>query len=183
MQKLVHKTFKDERLRLLALHQIVLDGHDPRNVPTWLGMLSYVEQNFGVWTVPGGMGALAGAMTKRLAERKVEVLLSTHVLDDVRRGRPRGRVETDAGSLDADVVVCAIDPRGIPRWARHVARTMPAIPPLVCHVGLVGEVPEMPDNLVLHGDQTIVIRTTGRPPTARTRGPSWAVEAGCRRTS
>lgn len=164
MQRLVHRTFKDERLRLLALHQIVLDGHDPRNVPTWLGMLSYVEQNFGVWTVPGGMGTLAGAMTKRLAERKVETLLSTQVHDIVHRdGRPVA-VQTADGSIDADVVVCAVDPRGIPLLARHVARTMPAIPPLVCHIGLVGDVPDLPDQLVLHGDQTIVIRTTGTAP-------------------
>jgi UDP-galactopyranose mutase len=42
LQKLVAKAFKDERLRQVALHHVVLDGHDPRNVPAWVGMLSYV---------------------------------------------------------------------------------------------------------------------------------------------
>ncbi len=73
LHRLVSRTFKDERMRELALAPVVLDGHDPRNVPAWMGMMAYVEQNFGVWTVPGGMGALAAALTKRLGERRVDV--------------------------------------------------------------------------------------------------------------
>ena len=79
---------KDERLRRLALTHAVLDGHDPRNVPAWVGFLDYVEQNFGTWTVPGGLGALAEAMTKRLGERRVDVRLGSPVHDlVVRDGR------------------------------------------------------------------------------------------------
>ncbi|MGZ4478762.1 MAG: phytoene desaturase family protein [Nocardioidaceae bacterium] len=164
LHKVVGKAFKDERLRQVALHQVLMDGHDPRNVPAWVGMLSYVEQNFGAWTVPGGMGALAGLLTKRLGERKVEVLLATRARDIVHRdGRPVA-VQTDAGPVDADVVVCAVDPRGIPLLAPHVARTMPALPPVVVHLGLVGEVPQLPPELVLHGKQTIVVRTNGSAP-------------------
>jgi UDP-galactopyranose mutase len=164
LHKLVSKTFKDERLRQLAFSQALLDGHDPRNVPAWVGMQDYVEQNFGTWTVTGGMGRLAGAMAKRLGERRVEVLLGTTVRDIVHEGgRPVG-VDTDAGRIDADVVVCAIDPRRLPLLASYVEKTMPAIPPVVCHLGLVGEVPELPAELVLHGDPTIVVRTTGTAP-------------------
>ena len=42
-------------------------------------------------------------------------------------------------NLDADEVVCAIDPRALPALARLVERTMPAIPPVTCHLGLEGE--------------------------------------------
>jgi phytoene dehydrogenase-like protein len=164
LHKVVTKTFKDARLRQLALTHATLDGHDPRNVPAWLGMLSYVEQNFGMWTVPGGMGALAGAMTKRLQERRVQVLLGTTVRDIVLRdGRPVA-VDTDQGTVEADLVVCAIDPRRIPVLAAYVRRTMPAIPPVVTHLGLVGEVPPLPHELVLHGEPTIVVRTNGTAP-------------------
>jgi phytoene desaturase len=164
LHKAVARAFKDERLRELATIGVVMDGHDPRNVPAWMGMWAYVEQNFGVWTVPGGMGLLAEAMAKRLTERKVQVLLGTTAIDLViEQGRAVG-VRTDSGQLDADVVVVAVDPRRLPALAPHVARTMPAIPPVVCHVGLVGAVPELPHELVLHGDPTIVLRTNGTAP-------------------
>lgn len=164
LQKLVSKHFKDKRLRLLALSPAVLDGHEPRDVPAWVGMLSYVEQNFGTWTVPGGMGTLADTLTKRLGERRVEVLLDTTAEDIVHRDGHPVAVSTDDGDVDADLVVCAVDPRRLPALAPYVARTMPAIPPVVCHVGLVGEVPDLPDEVVVHGEPTIVVRTNGTAP-------------------
>ncbi len=155
---------KDDRLRQLALTHATLDGHDPRNVPAWLGLLHYVEQNFGTWTVPGGLGVLAETMTKRLRERRVEVLLGTTVRDVVvRDGRAVG-VATSAGDVDADLVVCAVDPRGLPALAALVRRTMPALPPVVSHLGLTGDLPDLPHEVVLHGDPTLVLRTHGSAP-------------------
>ena len=81
-------------------------------------------------------------------------------------------VDTDQGPVDADVVVCAIDPRGLPSLAPHVARTMPAIPPVVCHLGLSGDVPDLPHEVVLHGDPTLVLRTNGTAPEG---GAAWTV--------
>ena len=45
--KRLKKTFKDERLRLVAGHPLVAEGHDLRNVPAWAGSTAYVEQRFG----------------------------------------------------------------------------------------------------------------------------------------
>ncbi len=161
LHRAVTRAFKDERLRSIATSQVVLDGHDPRNVPAWMGMMAYVEQSFGVWTVSGGMGRLAVVLCRRLAERGVEVHLGTTAGGIVLPGgRPVG-VSTDQGVVDADVVVCAIDPRRLPALARHVRKTMPAIPPVVCHLGLQGELPDLPHEVVLHGDPMIVIRTNG----------------------
>jgi UDP-galactopyranose mutase len=179
LHRAVTRAFKDERLRALALAGTVLDGHDPRNVPAWVGMTAYVEQNFGVWTVPGGMGALAGAMTKRLGERRVDVRLGTTVEDlVVRDGRATG-VVTDGGLLEADLVVCAVDPRRLPALASLVRRTMPALPPVVCHLGLQGDVPALRTR-VLHGDPLLVVRTGGPPLGGALDG---AGGAGSRRTS
>jgi phytoene dehydrogenase-like protein len=165
LHRVVRKAFrKDDRLRRLALTHAVLDGHDPRNVPAWLGLLDYVEQNFGTWTVPGGMGRLAEAMAKRLGERRVDVLLGTTARDIVVREGRAVAVATSAGDLDADVVVCAVDPRGLPALADHVRRTMPALPPVVSHLGLIGDVPDLPHEVVLHGDPTLVLRTSGTAP-------------------
>jgi phytoene dehydrogenase-like protein len=172
LHKVVTKAFKDERLREVALLQTRLDGHDPRNVPSWMGLWAYVEQNFGVWTVPDGMGRLAEVMTKRLGERKVQVLLGTSARDLRIEGGRVVAVDTDQGSLDADVVVVAVDPRGLPALAPHVSRSMPAIPPVVSHLGLSGDVPDLPHEVVLHGDPLLVVRTNGTAPEG---GAAWTV--------
>ena len=172
LHRTVNRALRDERLRELARHEAVLNGHDPRNVPDWMGVTAYVEQNFGVWTVPDGMGAFAAALSKRLDERRVDVRLGTTVDDVVvRDGRAVG-AETDAGLVEADVVVCAVDPRRLPSLAPMVHNTMPAMPPVVCHLGLRGDVPDLPHEVVLHGDPLIVVRTSGRAPAG---GAAWTL--------
>lgn len=164
LHKAVSRALRDPRLRAMAWHGAVLEGHDPRNVPAWLGMMSYVEQNFGVWTAPEGMGAVGAALAKRLGERRVDVRLGTTVRDVVLRdGRAVG-VETDAGPVEADLVVCAVDPRRLPSLEPMVRRTMPAIPPVVVHLGLRGDVPDLAHEVVLHGDPLLVVRTNGSGP-------------------
>jgi UDP-galactopyranose mutase len=41
---------------------------------------------------------------------------------------------------------------------------MPAIPGATTYLGLAGEVPDLPHELVVHGDPTLLVRTTGRAP-------------------
>lgn len=165
LAKRIKRTLKDERLKLLATHPFVAQGHDPRDVPAWLGMEAYVEQRFGAWTVAGGLGQLTGVLVQRLATRKVDVRLDTEVTDVVVRGERAVAVTTADDEVDADLVVVAVDPRRLPVLAPHVRRTVPAIPPVVCHLGLVGEVPEMPSaETVLHGDPMLVVRTGGSAP-------------------
>jgi phytoene dehydrogenase-like protein len=168
LHKLVGRRLRDERLRELALHRVKFEGHDPRNVPAWVGLWSYVEQNFGSWTLPGGMGQLAGVLEERLATRGVTVLTGTPALDlIVESGRVVAvRIERDSGTeeLPADRVVVAIDPRRLPALAKFVHRTMPVIPPVICHIGILGEVPELPHEVVLHGDPALVLRTNGTAP-------------------
>jgi UDP-galactopyranose mutase len=168
----LRRSFRDERLRLVAAHPFVADGHDPRNVPAWLGVTAYVEQRFGAWTVPGGIAALGEAMADRLGTRGVTVLTRTEAHDVVVRDGRAVAVTTGAGEVPADAVVCAVDPRRLPTLRVHVERTMPAIPPVVCHVGLEGEVPDLPHEVVLHGDPLLVVRTGGQAPAG---GAAWTV--------
>ncbi len=162
--KRLKKDFKDERLRLVAGHPFVAEGHDLRNVPAWLGVTAYVEQTFGAWTVPGGMAAVGTALANRLETRKVTVLTDTVVDDLVVRDGRVAAVATSAGELDATVVVVAVDPRRLPALAPYVDRTMPAIPPVVTHLGLEGDVPELGHEVVLHGDPMLVVRAGGVAP-------------------
>ena len=162
--KYARRHLRDKRLIKIATFAPEFDGHDLRDVPAWEGMWSYVEQNFGAWTVPGGMGSLSEVLRKRLETRKVQLHLSTRALDLVVTDKRVAGVRTDAGDFDADHVVVAIDPRRLPTLADHVARTMPAMPPVITHIGLSGEVPDLPRELVIHGDPTLVVRTSGSAP-------------------
>jgi phytoene dehydrogenase-like protein len=172
LHRRLKKTFRDERLRLVAAHPFVADGHNPRNVPAWAGLVAYLEQRFGAWTVPGGMAALSTVLAARLETRGVTVRTGVHALDVVvRDGRVVG-VSTPDGALDADVVVCAVDPRRLPSLAPLVERTMPAMPPVVAHLGLVDPVPDLPHEVVLHGDPMLVVRTGGTAPSGHA---AWTV--------
>lgn len=178
LHRRLRRTFDDERLRLVAGHRLVMDGHALRDVPDFAGLDVYLEQRFGAWTVPGGLAALGTAMAERLALRRVDVRTGTEAGDlVVRDGRvvavaTRGADGT--GTLDADVVVVGVDPRRLPTLAPHVRRTEPAYPPVVCHVGLDSDLPDVPHEVVLHGDPLLVVRTGGRAPTG---GAAWTVLA------
>ena len=164
LHKRLRRAFRDERLAMVAAHPFVAEGHDPRNVPAWAGLRAYLEQSFGAWRVPaelGGMAALTTALEKRLATRRVTVLTGTPVTDLVVRAGQVVAVRTDAGEHDADVVVCAIDPRRLPALARYVEHTMPAIPPVVAHLGLEGDGAGLGDvtaEMVIHADPLLVVR-------------------------
>jgi UDP-galactopyranose mutase len=172
LHKRLRRTFRDDRLRMVAAHPFVAEGHDLRNVPAWAGVTAYVEQRFGAWTVTGGMAGLATALADRLVTRRVTVETGTAATDLVVRDGRVAAVRTGAGDVDADVVVCAIDPRRLPALARHVRRTMPAIPPVVSYLGLEGDVPDLPHEVVLHGDPMLVVRPGGTAPEGAT---AWTV--------
>ena len=172
LDKRLRRSLRDERLRLVAGHRLVMDGHELRNVPVFAGVDVYLEQRFGAWTVPGGLAALGTAMAARLTLRGVTVLTGTEASDLVIRERHVAAVRTTAGEIAADLVVVSVDPRRLPALASYVRRTMPAIPPVVCHIGLSGDVPDLPHEVVLHGDPLLVVRTHGRAPDG---GAAWTV--------
>lgn len=170
LQQRLRRTFRDDRLRQVAAHPLLAEGHDLREVPAWLGMGAYVEQRFGAWTVAGGLARLGEVLAARLVTRGVTTATSTAVSDlVVRDGRVVG-VRTSGGDLDADVVVCAFDPRRLPALAPYVRRTTPAPLPALVHLGLTEDV-DLPHELVLHGDPTLVVRRNGpRALTLHVRG-------------
>lgn len=166
LHKRLRRTFRDERLQLVAGHPHRFGGHDLRNVPAWAGVTSYLEQRFGAWTAPGGIAALGRAMADRLDTREVTVLTGVEARDVVVRGGRAVAVATDSGEIAADAVVCAVDPRRLPALAPHVVRSMPALPPTTTYLALQ-DAPALPDlahESVWHGDPWFVVRTGGRAP-------------------
>ncbi len=172
LHKRLRRDFRDDRLGLVAGHRAVAEGHDLRNVPAWVGVTNYLEQTFGAWTVPGGMARIVDLLTARLETRGVTVLTSTAARDLIVRDGKVTAVSVEAGEIDVDAVVVAIDPRRLPALAPVVERTMPAIPPVVTHLGLVGDVPDLPAELVLHADPLMIIRTGGTAPEG---GTAWTL--------
>jgi UDP-galactopyranose mutase len=173
LRRRLRRTLPDPRARLVAAYPFEADGHDLRDVPAWAGCTSYVEQRFGAWAVAGGTGRLLAALVRRLDTRGVDVVTARAEDLVVRGGRVVG-VTTTVGPLDADVVVCAVDPRRLPALASYVGRTTPAIPPALSHVGLDGLVPDLPHELVVHGDPVLTLRTGG---TAGAGRHAWTVTA------
>lgn len=164
LHKRLRRDLRDDRLALVAAHPVVAEGHDPRNVPAWAGVANYLEQCFGAWAVPGGTTRLADLLVQRLGTRGVTAITGVEVADlVVRDGRAAG-VTTAEGPHDADVVVVAIDPRRLPALAPYVERTMPAIPPVVAYLGLEGEPPDLPAELVIQDDPLLVVRAGGSAP-------------------
>ncbi|MGI9084512.1 MAG: phytoene desaturase family protein [Aeromicrobium sp.] len=141
-----------DQLRALVLDGVRLDGHDPTIVPAFTAVHHYVERSFGRWRVEGGFPALADALVTRLEERKVDVRTGVlaHELE-VAAGRVTGVVTQD-DQLDADVVVwCA------PTWPAPLRspRGMPAIPASRTLITLDDDAPELPLDLLAHGNPPV----------------------------
>ncbi|WP_370248641.1 phytoene desaturase family protein [Nocardioides sp.] len=178
LAKRLKRRFRDDRPAMVAAHPFAAEGHYLRDVPAWAGVHTYLEQCFGAWRLRGGMAGLTDLLVARLATRGVEVRLHTEVHDlELRDGRAAGVVLTGLADkpgevVAADAVVVAVDPRRLPTLAPLVQRTMPALPPVVVHLGLQGEVPDLPHETVLHGDATLVVRPGLAAPEG---GTAWTV--------
>ncbi len=154
----------DPRLTTLARFHAVALGQDPRHLPAWWGVIDHLENNFGTWGAPTGLGPVLKVLEARLVTRKVTVVAGTEVLDvDVRSG-PRRACTPRRGGIRAGAVVVAVDPRGLPTLAPYARRTHPAAAPRTTLLGLGPGAPRVDDETVLHGSPTLVVRPGGLAP-------------------
>ncbi|MEJ7630046.1 MAG: FAD-dependent oxidoreductase [Nocardioidaceae bacterium] len=174
LDRLLHKALDDERLRLVAGFPVARAGDATRDVPAFRAVGPYVERTFGVWRTPGGADLVAGLM-HRMVERRVDVRFDTEVASlRVRGDRVDGLTLTDGSTLPSDIVVAAVSPQHVfgrlldhPVSARALQLHEPssgAIPLTGTYLGLRGTLPRMPSEVVLHGDPTLVVSTTGAAP-------------------
>lgn len=187
----LNRALPDERLRNIASYPFEIAGSEPGLVPAYGAVESYVERNFGLWQVAGGMSGLIDALATRMSERGVNVRCGETVARFLTREGAAAGVETAGGDMiAADVVVCTIDPRvvfdnllptSVARSSRRVfASATPVIPPGITHVGLSGPVPALPAETVLHGDPLVVVRrqAPARSPEEASRElepPAWTI--------
>jgi 1-hydroxycarotenoid 3,4-desaturase len=97
--------FQDPRLRQLFGRYATYCGASPFSAPATLMLIAHVEQS-GVWTVEGGMHALAQAMQKAGQALGVTYHFNLDIIDFiVERGRICGIIAADGATHLADVVV------------------------------------------------------------------------------
>ncbi len=164
LHRLIERSLPDPRLGAVARYHAEAMGQDPRKVPAWWGVIDHLEHNFGSWGAPTGLGPVLDTLEARLTTRKVAVALGTTVLDVEVRNNTATGVLTSEGRIGADVVVVAVDPRGLPALAQHASRTSPAPALRTTLLGLRPGAATLTDETVLHGSPTLVVRPGGEAP-------------------
>lgn len=152
------RRLRDRRLRSIVTDRTLLDGDLPSFAPAFTCVIHYVERTFGLWRITGGFTALADALQTRLGERGVDVRTGTFAAGlQVAHGRVTG-VVTDTGVLPADLVVWTA-----PRTPPEVPETqgVPAIPAARALIRLGPDAPELPLEVVAHGDPPLHLWSDG----------------------
>lgn len=127
MWKALGDFFKDPRLRQLFGRYATYYGSDPFTAPATLNLIAHVEQA-GVWTVGGGMIALAEAMERVAVGLGVEIRCMRDVVDVPARGRVLGVAVRGEERIAADAVVIAGDVAAVAegRFGEACARAVTA---------------------------------------------------------
>jgi len=103
------RRFTDDRLRQLFARYATYTGSSPWQAPATLMLIAQVEME-GVWSVEGGMQALAGCLHRLAVERGVQFRFETNCERIVLQGRRATGVRLASGEqLDAHAVVFAGD--------------------------------------------------------------------------
>ena len=97
--------FTDLRLVQMAEYYATRTGADPRKTPATMATYSFIEQNFGVVHISGGMRKLASALFERCVHLGVKFEFDSAVSPFVTNSRVEG-VRTSAGAvIPSDLVI------------------------------------------------------------------------------
>jgi phytoene desaturase len=159
-------TLDDPRLRMMLDRYATYSGSDPREAPSVLATVPYVEQAYGAWYVPGGLHRLAELLAERAKSLGVEVRLNADVREITVRDVPgpqgwgaKGVRLTDGTRLRCDVVVANADAASV--YHRLLAgrpgelgrlrmrRAVPSLSGFVMLLALRGRTPGMRHHTVL----------------------------------
>jgi UDP-galactopyranose mutase len=153
-----YKELRDERLERIVVDPFILDGDHPMFVPAFLAVHNYVERTFGRWRVDGGMPALAAALITRLDERGVDVRTGVHVHELRMQGDRVTGVITEAGTVDADIVVwCGSRvPHPVPEPVG-----LPVIPASRTLIRLSADAPPLPLDVFSHSNPPVHLWSDG----------------------
>jgi phytoene desaturase len=110
LQHAVNRHFADERLRRLFSFQAMYAGLTPMQALAMYSVITYLDTVEGVWFPRGGMHEVPRALADAATKAGVQFQYGAEVEQIVpsRGGRP-ARVLTDAGPVDAEVIVANPD--------------------------------------------------------------------------
>ena len=109
LRKLGTSTLSDPRAVTLLDRYATYTGSDPRKAPAVLATVPYVEQEFGVWHLGGGLGTLAEALERRCRERGVDIRTGVDVTAITTTQAGITGVIADGEHIPADLVVANAD--------------------------------------------------------------------------
>lgn len=81
VRKLGESFLSDPRAVTLLDRYATYSGSDPRKAPAVLATIPYVEQEFGVWHLGGGLGTLADALHRRCLDTGVDIRTGVDVTE------------------------------------------------------------------------------------------------------
>ena len=151
LRRLGRSMLTDPRAVTLLDRYATYTGSDPRKAPAVLATVPYVEQEFGVWHLGGGLGTLADAMHRRCIERGVDIRTGIDVAEVTTNQAGVTGVVADGAHHECDVVVSGMDAgalysdllhdeRAI-KAARSIDRTDPSLAGFVLLLALRGRTP------------------------------------------
>ena len=183
LRRLGRRTFTDPRLVTLLDRYATYTGSDPRRAPAVLATVPYVEQAFGAWHVPGGLGRIASALHVRCIELGVDIRTdwqAAHV--NTRSGAVSSVTSVDGEELPATIVVANADASWVYRSvqgtdllrgpSRRLARATPSLAGFVMLLAVRGRTSGLhhhnvwfPDDYDAEFDDVFGTRTQrARPP-------------------
>ena len=110
LQNGVDRHFEDERLRRLFAFQAMYAGLAPMQALAMYSVITYLDTVEGVWFPRGGMHELSTGLADAATKAGVRFEYDTDVEHITpRRHGDAARVHTDAGPVDADVVIANPD--------------------------------------------------------------------------
>lgn len=148
LAKVIDSRIKDERVRRMLSFQALYAGLSPVDALGVYAVITYMDTYRGVYLPEGGMGAVPAGMAG-VVERHAEIHYDTAATAILRRadGVVAG-VDTTAGPVVADAVVCTLDTpvayeRLLPDLAppRSVRRPVYSPSAVLWHVGVRGDLP------------------------------------------
>ena len=106
MDQGVRRFISDPKLADIFNYFIKYVGSSPYDAPALMNLLPYIQFEYGLWYVQGGMYALAQAMEKLALELGVAVRLNAEVTEIRREGKRATAVcLADGQVLPADIIV------------------------------------------------------------------------------
>lgn len=152
VDKGVRRHVENRYLRDILNFFVKYVGSSPYDAPALLNLLFYVQCDFGLWYVRGGLFNLAKALARLLQEVGVSVSTSSEVVElSAREGNVIAARLKDGRTVQGDLFVCNMEV--IPAYRRLLNESRsflrrydkyePACSGLVLHLGVKGEYPQL----------------------------------------